>query len=53
MDDYSKFTWIYLLKHKSDVEQVFYQFQNHVERLLGTKILTVQTDWVDRVTQIL
>jgi histone deacetylase 1/2 len=23
IDDYSRFCWIYLLKHKSDVEQVF------------------------------
>jgi histone deacetylase 1/2 len=26
VDDYSRFCWIYLLKHKSDVEQVFYAF---------------------------
>jgi histone deacetylase 1/2 len=37
VDDYSRFCWIYLLKHKSDVEQVFYAFQAHVERLLNTK----------------
>jgi hypothetical protein len=23
LDDFSKFTWVYLLKHKSDVERVF------------------------------
>ena len=45
VDDYSRFSWIYLLKHKSDVEQVFYAFQAHVERLLHTKILAVQSDW--------
>jgi histone deacetylase 1/2 len=33
------------LKHKSDVEQVFYQFQSRVERSLGSKILAIQTDW--------
>lgn len=44
LDDYSRFTWIYFIKHKSDVEQVFYNFQSHVERLLNSKILTVQTD---------
>jgi histone deacetylase 1/2 len=27
LDDFSKFSWVYLLKHKSDVEHVFYQFQ--------------------------
>lgn len=45
MDDFSKFTWIYLSKFKSDVEKVFHQFQTHVERLFHTKILSVQTDW--------
>jgi mono/diheme cytochrome c family protein len=34
-----------LLKHKSDVEQVFYNFQAHVERLLDYKIKAVQSDW--------
>jgi hypothetical protein len=33
------------LKHKSDVENVFYQFQNQVEGSLGKKILSVQYDW--------
>ena len=45
VDDYTRFTWIYLLKHKSDVEQVFYNFQAHVERLLDCKIKAVQSDW--------
>lgn len=38
LDDFSKFTWVYFLKHKSDVEQTFLHFQQHVERLLNTKI---------------
>ena len=45
IDDYSRFCWIYLLKHKSDVEQVFYAFQAHVERLLDAKLKAVQSDW--------
>jgi histone deacetylase 1/2 len=45
IDDYSRFCWIYLLKHKSDVERVFYAFQAHVELLLNTKIKAVQSDW--------
>jgi histone deacetylase 1/2 len=45
LDDFSKFSWVYLLKHKSDVENVFYQFQKQVELLLGTKIRSVQSDW--------
>jgi histone deacetylase 1/2 len=45
IDAYSRFTWLYLLKHKSDVFKVFLQFQQHVERLLGRKIIHVQSDW--------
>jgi histone deacetylase 1/2 len=45
IDDYSKFTWIYLLKHKSDVFQKFCDFQQHVERLFDRKILAFQSDW--------
>jgi histone deacetylase 1/2 len=45
VDAYSRFTWLYLLKHKSDVYDVFLQFQKHVERLLNCKIKHVQTDW--------
>jgi histone deacetylase 1/2 len=45
IDDFSKYTWIYLLKKKSDVFQAFLNFQQYVERQFKTKILTVQTDW--------
>ena len=44
IDDYSKFTWIYLLKKRSGVFQVFSNFQNLVERQLNSKILSMQTD---------
>ena len=44
IDDYSKFTWIYLLKKRSEVFQVFKNFQNLVERKLNTKIIAMQTD---------
>jgi histone deacetylase 1/2 len=45
IDAYSRFTWIYLLKRKSDVFDVFLKFQAHVERLLNHKIIHVQSDW--------
>jgi histone deacetylase 1/2 len=45
IDDYSKFTWIYLLKHKSEVFEKFRDFQTLVERFFDKKILAVQTDW--------
>jgi histone deacetylase 1/2 len=45
IDDFSKFTWIYLLKHKSEVFEKFQDFQNLVERSFDRKIIAVQTDW--------
>ena len=45
IDAYSWFTWLYLLKRKSDVFNVFLQFQAHVERLLSHKVIHVQSDW--------
>jgi hypothetical protein len=45
IDDFNKFTWIYLLKQKSEVFQRFREFQNLVERLFDRRILAVQTDW--------
>jgi histone deacetylase 1/2 len=45
VDAYSRFTWLYLHKHKSDVFRVFLEYQKHVERLLNRKILHVQSDW--------
>ena len=37
IDDYSKFTWIYLLKHKSEVFDKFHEFQQLAERQLNKK----------------
>ena len=45
IDDFSKFTWVYLIKHKSEVFQKFHDFQNLVERQFDRKILALQTDW--------
>ena len=45
VDDFSKFTWIYLLKHKYEVFQVFCDFQKLVERQFDRKIIAMQTDW--------
>jgi hypothetical protein len=45
IDDYSKFSWIYPLKFKSEVFSKFIEFQKLVERLFYRKIITVQTDW--------
>jgi histone deacetylase 1/2 len=45
VDAYNRFTWLYLLKRKSDVFHVFIEYQKHVERLLDKKIIHVQSDW--------
>ena len=45
LDDYSRFSWIYLLKRKYDVESAFYSFQAYVERQFQTKIRVFQSDW--------
>jgi hypothetical protein len=45
IDDFSKFTWIFLLRHKSEVFQHFHDFQHLVERLFNRKIVAMQTDW--------
>lgn len=39
VDDYSKFTWVYLLKSKLDVFEIFHEFQALVERRFNRKIL--------------
>jgi hypothetical protein len=45
IDDFSKFTWFYLIKHKFEVFQCFSHFQNLVERLFNQKIIAIQIDW--------
>jgi hypothetical protein len=45
IDDYSKFTWVYLIKFKSEVLEKFQEFQSLVECLFNRKIISIQTDW--------
>ena len=45
VDDFSKYTWIYLLKKRSDVFQVFHNFQALVERKFDSKIIAMQSYW--------
>jgi hypothetical protein len=44
IDDYSKFTWLYLLKNKFDVFQKFCDFKKFVELLFNKKIVAIQSD---------
>lgn len=45
VDAYSKYTWIYFLKTKSETLQVFKHFKALVELQLHTKIKAFQSDW--------
>jgi histone deacetylase 1/2 len=45
IDDFTKFTWIYLLRYKSEVFQCFKDFQSMVERQFDRKIIALQSDW--------
>ena len=44
VDDYSKFTWLYLFKFKSDVFEVFKHFEATVENQLDIRIKVLRTD---------
>jgi hypothetical protein len=44
IDDFSNISWIYPLKFKSEVFQKFVEFQNLMEHLFDSKIITVQMD---------
>ena len=45
MDHFSKFTWLFPIKLKFDIMNVFKVFQLHVERLFDRKIKAIQTNW--------
>jgi transposase InsO family protein len=45
INDFSKFSWMYLMHDRTKAPHIFLQFQSHVERLLNTKIKCVQSDW--------
>ena len=45
IDQFSRHTWIYLLKLKSDVYAAFKNFKAVAENLLSTKIKVLQSDW--------
>jgi len=42
---YSRFTWIYLLKSKSEILNVFQKFKGMTELQFNFKIKSLQTDW--------
>lgn len=44
-DHFSKYTWIYFLRFKSEVLSVFIQFRTLVEKYFGRHIKCFQADW--------
>lgn len=44
VDDFSRFTWLFPLKHKSNFFHIFVSFQKQVEKYLGKSITELQTD---------
>jgi hypothetical protein len=45
LDDFSKFSWIYLMHDRSEAPLIFMQFKTHGVHLLDTTIKCVQSDW--------
>lgn len=44
IDDMTKFTWVYVIKNKSDVFKKFCQWKKEVEKLFGQSVKTIRTD---------
>ena len=44
VDDFTKFTWVYLLKHKSDTLTFFSQFRAMVETQFSLPIKALRSD---------
>ena len=43
-DDFSRYGYIYLMKHKSESFEVFKEFKNEVQNQLGKKIKALRSD---------
>lgn len=44
IDHFSRFTWLFPLRHKSEVSQVFLDFKVFVEKQFGLSILAIYSD---------
>ena len=45
IDDFSKYTWLFPLRKKSDVLSTFIEFKKKVENQFSTRIVSFQSDW--------
>src|SRR3954469_3417372 len=44
VDDYSRYTWVYLFKRKSETQQTVIEFANEAQRQHNSKILAIRSD---------
>jgi hypothetical protein len=44
IDDYSRYTWVYFFKHKSETQQTVIDFSKEVEHQHGQNILAIRSD---------
>jgi len=44
VDDFSRMTWVYFLKHKSEVPDKFYAFYQMIHTQFGKKIKVLRSD---------
>ncbi|KAK9062936.1 hypothetical protein SSX86_020126 [Deinandra increscens subsp. villosa] len=44
IDDYSRATWVYLLKSRSEVSSIFREFHSYVQNQFNTSIKTLRSD---------
>ena len=44
VDDYSRYTWVYFFKRKSETQQTVIDFANEAQRQYNAKILTIRSD---------
>jgi hypothetical protein len=45
IDDFSKFIWVYLMNGRTNVHNIFLNFQAHVKHLLDTNTKYMQSNW--------
>lgn len=50
VDDFSWYSWIFPLKHKSDVFDCFVKFKSLIENFFTSKIKQIQTDGAGEYT---
>ncbi|PKU78515.1 Retrovirus-related Pol polyprotein from transposon TNT 1-94 [Dendrobium catenatum] len=44
VDDCTRFTWLFPLKRKSDIAQIFFTFKQYIEKYLSRSIKCIRTD---------